>query len=393
MKTDNARTLKIDIRALGYDSGTRNRRSRGGAAFEGIDYRYMFENSYDAVVVTGTAGDIQAYNERALSFFGYEEAAEFDRLTIHALIAGFTDSLLGNIVEVVQERRYMRMQAFAIRKDETFCAVEIIVMGANKDSAETICYTIRDIQTRHHAEQTLLSAFHAMDNTDSSIGMVDLDGNITYANRKMLSMLGDGDEARVIGRPLATWFDGEAVVRPMVEAVMKGERWTTELKVGEAGSANYLRISVVPDINEDDQLLGMVISVVDVTDRRRAELAEYQLERDRVMMESLSEACHAIGQPATVLLTSIEVLKDTPGIDVESRRQVEDMCYAAVLDLRECLKEMNAARMSVKGSIASGISRARVGHAGPEPAPSASAEAASNPGAARTRPDLAGGKT
>ena len=209
----------------------------------------------------------------------------------------------------------------------------------------------------------------------------------------MLSMLGDGDEARVIGRPLATWFDGEAVVRPMVEAVMKGERWTTELKVGEAGSANYLRISVVPDINEDDQLLGMVISVVDVTDRRRAELAEYQLERDRVMMESLSEACHAIGQPATVLLTSIEVLKDTPGIDVESRRQVEDMCYAAVLDLRECLKEMNAARMSVKGSIASGISRARVGHAGPEPAPSASAEAASNPGAARTRPDLAGGKT
>ena len=153
MKTDNARTLKIDIRALGYDSGTRNRRSRGGAAFEGIDYRYMFENSYDAVVVTGTAGDIQAYNERALSFFGYEEAAEFDRLTIHALIAGFTDSLLGNIVAVVQERRYMRMQAFAIRKDETFCAVEIIVMGANKDSAETICYTIRDIQARHHASR------------------------------------------------------------------------------------------------------------------------------------------------------------------------------------------------------------------------------------------------
>ena len=167
-------------------------------------------------------------------------------------------------------------------------------------------------------------------------------------------MLGDGDESRVVGRQLATWFDEEEVIKPMLEAVMKGEKWTTEMKVGEAGGANYLRLSVVPDINEDDQLLGMVISVVDVTDRRRAELAEYQLERDRVMMESLSEACHAIGQPATVLLTSIEVLKDTPNIDAESRRQVEDMCYAAVLDLRQCLKDMNAARMSVKGSMAGG---------------------------------------
>ena len=354
MKTDNARTLKIDIRALGYDSGTRNRKSGENPAFEGLDYRYMFENSYDAVVVAGKAGNIQACNERALSFFGYVDAAEFDKLTLHALIAGMTDSLLGNVAAVVQERRYMRMQAFAIRKDETFCAVEIVVMGTRKEASDAICYMIRDIQARHHAEQTLLSAFHAMDNTDSSIGIVDLDGKITYANRKMISMLGDGDESRVVGRQLATWFDEEEVIKPMLEAVMKGEKWTTEMKVGEAGGANYLRLSVVPDINEDDQLLGMVISVVDVTDRRRAELAEYQLERDRVMMESLSEACHAIGQPATVLLTSIEVLKDTPNIDAESRRQVEDMCYAAVLDLRQCLKDMNAARMSVKDSMAGG---------------------------------------
>ena len=35
MKTDNARTLKIDIRALGYDSGTRNRKSGENPAFEG----------------------------------------------------------------------------------------------------------------------------------------------------------------------------------------------------------------------------------------------------------------------------------------------------------------------------------------------------------------------
>lgn len=352
MKTDNARTLKIDIRSLGYDatSAAKERRLDSSPVFDGIDYKHMFDSSYDAMIVTDKSGNILAYNDRALYFFGYEKIGSFDTLSIHALIAGVTDTLLNNISTVIQERRFMRIQAFAIKLDETFLAVETIVMGARKDSSDTICYLIRDIQARRLAEQTLLSAFHAMDNTDSSIGIADLDGKITYANRRMISLFGSGDEKKVVGQNLSVWFNETQIVKPMIESIMRSERWSTEQRLSNDENAGYMQISVVPDINEDDQLLGMVLSIVDTTDRRRAEIAEYQLERDRVMMESLSEACHAIGQPATVLLTSIEVLKETPEIDFESRKQVEEMCYTAVLELRQCLKEMNAARMSVTGS-------------------------------------------
>jgi len=358
MTTSNARTLKIDIRSLGYDatSAAKERHADASPVFDGIDYKHMFDSSYDAVIVTDKAGNILAYNSRALYFFGYERIGSFDNLSIHALLAGVTDSLLNNISTVIQERRFMRMQAFAIKLDETFVAVETIVMGARKENSDTICYLIRDIQARRFAEQTLLSAFHAMDNTDSSIGIADLDGKITYANRRMISMFGAGDETKVVGQNLSLWFHETQIVKPMIESIMRSERWTTEQRLADDGNAGYMQISVVPDINEDDQLLGMVISIVDTTDRRRAEIAEYQLERDRVMMESLSEACHAIGQPATVLLTSIEVLKDTPEIDFESRKEVEEMCYTAVLELRQCLKEMNAARMSAKSSIKPSVS-------------------------------------
>ena len=85
--------------------------------------------------------------------------------------------------------------------------------------------------------------------------------------------------------------------------------------------------------------------------RARADIASVDSGQHLTDVMTLARS---IGQPATVLLTSIEVLKDTPNIDAESRRQVEDMCYAAVLDLRQCLKDMNAARMSVKGSMAGG---------------------------------------
>ncbi len=352
MNTQNARTLKIDIRSLGYDasSAAKGRYVSSTSDFDGIDYQYMFESSYDAVIVTNKTGDILAYNDRALYFFGYAGVGSFSDMTIHSLIAGVTDSLIKNICSVIQERRYMRIQAFAITLEESFIPVEMIVMGTKKEPDENVCYMIRDIQARRQAEQTLLSAFHAMDNTDSGIGIVDLGGKITYANRKLISMLGAGDESKVVGQNLETWFENETIVKPMTEAVMGGGRWTTEKKVDQEGKNRFLQISVVPDINEDDQLLGMVLSVVDTTDRRRAEIAEYQLERDQVMMESISEACHAIGQPATVLLTSIEVLKESPELDFESRKEVEEMCYTAVLELRECLRDMNAARMSVKGA-------------------------------------------
>ena len=66
---------------------------------------------------------------------------------------------------------------------------------------------------------------------------------------------------------------------------------------------------------------------LDETSRRLA-IAEMQVERSKVVMESLAGFCHALGQPATVLLSSIELLK-MDGVDEETKKQVVDMCHEA----------------------------------------------------------------
>ena len=55
---------------------------------------------------------------------------------------------------------------------------------------------------------------------------------------------------------------------------------------------------------------------IDATEEtsRRLAIAEMQVERSKVVMESLAGFCHALGQPATVLLSSIELLK-MDGVD------------------------------------------------------------------------------
>ena len=75
---------------------------------------------------------------------------------------------------------------------------------------------------------------------------------------------------------------------------------------------------------------------------RKLELAEIKAERSKVVMESLAGFCHALGQPATVLLSSVELLK--MGCDEETKAQVLDMCYEAVIEIKDLLAQMKRKR-------------------------------------------------
>ena len=76
---------------------------------------------------------------------------------------------------------------------------------------------------------------------------------------------------------------------------------------------------------------------------RRLAIAEMKVERSKVVMESLAGFCHALGQPATVLLSSIELLR-MPETDEATRKAVLDMCYDAVIEIRSLLAQMKKRR-------------------------------------------------
>ena len=350
---EKSQTIKIDIRSLGYGRVPVADERRGAAQkdyFDTLDYRFLFEDAYDAILLADVSGKVLAANARALSFFGYEESG-LAGLPLQALVAGVTDALIEEVRGVIAEGRYMRIQAFAVHSDDLFSAVEIVVMGNGLKAAEPICYLVRDTQSRWLAEQKLLSAYHAMDNTDSGIGIADLQGVVTYANRMMVELLAAGDETAVVGKELETWFDRKNVLEPMLERISRGEGWSGEQRVFACDKSGWLMVSAVPDVNEENELCGMVLSIRDTAERRRAELAEQQAERNRVMMESLASACHALGQPATVLLTSIEILKMEADADEQMRREMLELCYGAVIQLRELLLRMNAKRLYVAGPL------------------------------------------
>ena len=86
---------------------------------------------------------------------------------------------------------------------------------------------------------------------------------------------------------------------------------------------------------------------------KRLRIAELQAERAKVVMESLAGFCHALGQPATVLLSSIELLR-MPGLDDEAKKQFLDMCYEAVIEIRSLLAQMKQKREYVAEAYLAG---------------------------------------
>ena len=89
----------------------------------------------------------------------------------------------------------------------------------------------------------------------------------------------------------------------------------------------------------------------------RLKMAQVQVERAKVLMESLAGFCHSLGQPATVILNSMELLR-LPDTDAETRRQVIDICYDAALEIRSLLAEMKRKREYVSEAYLAGDGKA-----------------------------------
>lgn len=338
-----SRTIKIDIRSLAYDIKPPERNdllNRAQDLLSEIDYRFLFDRAYDAILLTDSDGHILTWNSRAVEFFKYAEE-DLSRLSIQEVIAGLNEMLLATIRETVQRGQHIRIQAFAILKTGEMNAVELVITGNGLKEPNRFCCLIKNIQSRWQTEQNLNSAYHAMDNTDSGIGIVNMSGIIIYSNRMMTKLLAEGDESAILGKPLTLWFDSKSVVDPLLEQITKRERWSGEHSILIGQKSCCFSLSAVPDINADNELTSMVLSIRDIADRRRMEIAEQQATRNRTVLESLGSICHGLTQPTTVLLTSIELLKLETGIDDAQRREMISLCYDTVLDMREQLVKMN----------------------------------------------------
>jgi len=132
----------------------------------------------------------------------------------------------------------------------------------------------RDITERRESEQALLIKNFALASSLNGIGIADLSGIVTYANKSFLTMFGYEDEAQAIGKPIQLFahddIDASGDIREVWTSLQDRGQWSGEVLGRKRSGATFnavLNASVVRD--QAGTPLCMMASFFDITEIKK----------------------------------------------------------------------------------------------------------------------------
>jgi len=303
-------------------------------------YQELLQGLYDAALITDLSGSIIDVNVRATEFFLYPRE-DLCRLNILDVISGADRSLLQTIKEHLESERHALIQAYCVRRDGTSFPAEIAVSRLAIGEPH-LGFFVRDITIRRQAEEMLRTEHNAIQNAANGIAVADLENRLEYVNPALARMWGYDSTNEILGLALTELFqDRSAVDKIVAEVAGTDQPWTGELKAKRRdGSLFDVEMTVARNRNSDGEVVGFVYSFMDIGDRKRAEEALKEAERHRVMLESLGAACHHLGQPATMLMGNLELMRAKLAEADPSVRELLETSIENIRRLGEVLKKL-----------------------------------------------------
>lgn len=309
---------------------------------EDAKYNELLQNIYDGALICKTNGRVMDANVRAVEFLLYSRE-ELCSMMVFDVISGGDESLIQTLCDNLENERFTLIQAYCVRKDGSFFPAEISVNKLRLGEMH-LCFFIRDITARRQAEEMLRTEHNAIQNAGNGIAVIDLDAMIEYANPALAAMWGFEDFNELMGQDVRTLLTDKDAANEMIASVL-GEResWEGEMKTASVnGNAFEVQVSAACNRNSDGEAVGIVLSFVNISDRKRAEQAEREAERTKVMLESLGAACHHLGQPATVLLANLGIIQRRMKSEDPIILDLVTTSMEAVESLGEVLHKLNS---------------------------------------------------
>ncbi len=304
-------------------------------------YQELLDSIYDAAVITDLKGTITEVNARVVQFLQWSKT-ELAGVSIGDVIDGADEALVGTLARNLEHQRFTLIQAHCVRKDGTFFPSEIAV-NRLRSGAGSLCFFIRDITVRRQAEEMLRTEHCAIQNAANGIAIANLEGLLEYVNPAFAAMLDSGSPEELTGASILEIFDGNDMVEDIFRVVLEeDQRWTGEISAEmPSGKMIELDILATSNRNSDGEKVGLVFSFSDLSDRKRAEAAVREAERQRVMLETLGAACHHLGQPATVLMANLGLMRHKIGSEDPLLSELIDSSMVAIRRLGDTLHKLN----------------------------------------------------
>jgi len=304
-------------------------------------YQELLDSIYDAAIITDLKGTISDANARAAEFLIWSKE-ELIGIAVGDVISGADAALVSSLCQNLERQRFTLMQAYCVRKDGSFFPSEVAV-NRLRSGTGSLCFFIRDITLRRQADEMLRTEHNAIQNAANGIAITNREGLLEYVNPAFAAIVDSSEPEELTGASIYDVFDGSDMVRDMFFSVLEeNRRWQGEVSAEmPSGRRLDLELMATSNRNSDGENVGLVVSVSDLSDRMRAEAALRETERQRVMLESLGAACHHLGQPATVLMANLGLIRSKVGNDDPVLSEMIDSSLVAIRRLGDTLHKLN----------------------------------------------------
>ncbi len=243
------------------------------------DFRELLQSVYDAAIITNLDGRVIRGNRRAEQFFQYD-VSHFADLHITDLLSGSDAALMSTIRDSLKDDRFILIQAYCTRADKRIFPAEISVNMLHLSEHDYVSFFIRDVTLRKEAEERLRTGHAALQNSGNGIAVTDENAILQYSNPAMSSLL--GIETGQKPTPQITAFLSNPALAPVIQdTAARGQTWSGEIEMLCAdGTTLFVQASVAPNVDADGHVIGMVWSLLDVSDQKRIqqELIEYNAQ-------------------------------------------------------------------------------------------------------------------
>ena len=292
----------------------------------------LFESLQEGIYITTPDGAILDVNPALVRMLGYDSKEDVLKRQVPEI---FVDRAERKIVKEQVERQPMIQgrEITLIRKDGTSIVCLNTAAAVRDNSGRVVRYqgALMDITERREMERRLHQqqefARRLVDNFPDLILVLDAASHYTFVSPRCKEVLGyDVEDTQQMEFGGRTHPEDLPAVLSLYKDIIAGKQIFASLEIRvrhKQGEWRRIRFNFSPLSDEKGNIEGVVLSGRDVTDLKRLEEQLIQAEKLAAMGQMLAGVAHELNNPLTAILGVTELLRERPGADESTRRQLE----------------------------------------------------------------------